>query len=163
MRRCPPGAADPGRITVAARCILAASVLLAYPADPTFTAEAAAAPGPLVTFPDEPGPLVTGPTPRADATSLPPPPPPAIGAAARPTALGDLAVCARVIPATLLTVGCVSWPGMSRGFGANTLGTSAAGAGATAACFAAAASTSKLTSLPAAAVSLYASRWYAAV
>ena len=69
MRRCPPGAADPGRITVAARCILAASVLLAYPADPTFTAEAAAAPGPLVTFPDEPGPLVTGPTPRADATS----------------------------------------------------------------------------------------------
>ena len=43
MRRCPPGAADPGRITVAARCILAASVLLAYPADPTFAAEAAAA------------------------------------------------------------------------------------------------------------------------
>ena len=151
MRRCPPGAADPGRISVAARCILAVSVLLAYPADPVFAAE-----------PDAPGPLVAGP-PRADETSLPPAPPPAIGAAPRPTAIVDLAVCARVIPATLLAVGCVSWPGTSRGFGSNATLCSAAGAGATAACFAAAASTSKLTSLPAAAVSLYASRWYAAV
>ena len=119
-------------------------MLLAYPA---VAALITAAPG----------------APLADDTPSLAPPPPATGAAARPLACGDLAVCARVIPATLLSVGYSPCPGISVGLGANATRGTFGAAGALAAFFAAAASVSKLTSAPAAAVSLYASRWYAAV
>ena len=68
---------------------------------------------------------------------------------------------ARVILGHLLTVGCVSWP-VRAGAWREHSGRRRRARARAAACLAAA-STSKLTSLPAVAVSPYASRWYAAV